>query len=122
MIEWFTTAQIAVAVVAGLLCLVLGFAGRKPNDVSMGATALVEVLLVAQLVTAIAAPLFGNLPTGNVAEFYAYLISAVIVPPLAAFWALVERTRWSTVILGVACLAIAVMLYRMHIIWNVQLT
>ncbi|WP_108250690.1 hypothetical protein [Planctomonas deserti] len=122
MIEWFTTAQIAIAVAAGLLCLVLGFAGRKPNDLSMGAAALVEVLLVAQLVTAIVAPIFGNLPTGNVAEFYAYLISAVIVPPLAAFWALVERTRWSTVILGVACLAIAVMLYRMHIIWNVQLT
>lgn len=122
MIDWFTTAQISVAVVAGLLCLVLGLAGRKPGDVSMGATALVEVLLVAQLITAIVAPLFGNLPTGNIAEFYAYLISAVIVPPLAAFWALVERTRWSTVILGVACLAIAVMLYRMHIIWTVQLT
>jgi hypothetical protein len=121
-IEWFTTVQIAVAVAAGLLCLVLGFAGRKPDDISLGATALVEVLLVAQLVTAIVAPIFGNLPTGNLAEFYAYLISAVIVPPLAAFWALVERTRWSTVILGVACLAIAVMLYRMHVIWNIQLT
>ena len=122
MIDWFTTAQVAVAVLAGLLCLVLGFAGRKPDDLTLGATALVEVLLVAQLITAIAAPIFGNLPTGNLAEFYAYLISAVIVPPLAAFWALVERTRWSTVILGVACLAIAVMLYRMHVIWNVQLT
>jgi len=121
-IDWFTTAQVAVAVLAGLLCLVLGFAGRKPDDLTLGATALVEVLLVAQLITAIAAPIFGNLPTGNLAEFYAYLISAVIVPPLAAFWALVERTRWSTVILGVACLAIAVMLYRMHVIWNVQLT
>jgi hypothetical protein len=121
-IDWFTTAQVVVAVAAGLLCLVLGFAGRKPDDITLGATALVEVLLVAQLITAIVAPIFGNLPTGNLAEFYAYLISAVIVPPLAAFWALVERTRWSTVILGVACLAIAVMLYRMHVIWNVQLT
>jgi hypothetical protein len=121
-IDWFTTAQIVVAVVAGLLCLVLGFAGRKPDDITLGATALVEVLLVVQLITAIVAPIFGNLPTGNLAEFYAYLISAVIVPPLAVFWGLVERTRWSTVILGVACLAIAVMLYRMHIIWNVQLT
>jgi len=121
-IDWFTTAQVAVAVLAGLLCLVLGLAGRKPDDLTLGATALVEVLLVAQLITAIVAPIFGNLPTGNLAEFYAYLISAVIVPPLAAFWALVERTRWSTVILGVACLAIAVMLYRMHVIWNIQLT
>ena len=121
MIEWFTTAQIAVATVAGLLCVVLGLAGRRPNDITMGATALVELLLIAQLVTAILAPLFGNSPTGNIVEFYAYLISAVIVPPLAGFWALIERTRWSTVILGIACLAIAVMLYRMNIIWTVQL-
>ncbi len=122
MIDWFTTAQLVVAVVAGLLCLVAGLAGRKPNDITLGATALVEVLLVAQLITAIVAPIFGNVPTGNLAEFYAYLISAVIVPPLAVFWSLVERTRWSTVILGVACLAIAVMVYRMDVIWNLQLT
>jgi hypothetical protein len=32
----------------------------------------------------------------------------------------VERSRWSTVVVGVACLAIAVMLYRMLVIWTVQ--
>lgn len=120
MIEWFTTTQIVVATAAGVLCVVLGLAGRRPSDLTMGATALVELLLIAQLVTAIVAPLVGNSPTGNLVEFYAYLISAVIVPPLAGFWALVERSRWSTVILGVASLAIAVMLYRMNIIWTVQ--
>ncbi|WP_150308482.1 hypothetical protein [Planctomonas psychrotolerans] len=121
MIDWFTTAQIAVATLAGLLGVALGLAGRKPNDLTMGATALVEVLLLAQVVVAIVAPLAGNPPTGNLIEYWAYLISAVLVPPLAGFWALVERTRWSTVILGTACLAIAVMLYRMNVIWTVQL-
>ncbi|MBF4566792.1 hypothetical protein [Plantibacter sp. VKM Ac-2876] len=121
MIEWFTLAQIAVAVVAGLLCIVLGFAGRAPNDLTMGATAVVEVLLVAQLVVAIAAPAFGNTATGSVPEFYTYLVSAMILPIAGGFWALVERTRWSTVVLGVVCLAIAVMLYRMEQIWTVQL-
>jgi hypothetical protein len=120
-IEWFTTTQIAVATAAGLLCVALGFAGRKPSDLTMGATALVELLLIAQVVVAIVAPLAGNPPTGNLLEFWAYLISAALVPPLAAVWALVERTRWSTVILGTACLAIAVMLYRMNVIWTVQL-
>jgi len=48
------------------------------------------------------------------------LVSAIILVPLAGFWALVERNRWSTVILGVACLAVAVMVYRMYQIWAVQ--
>ena len=66
MIEWFTTVQVVVAVAAGLLCLALGFAGRRPSDLSLGALALVELLLVVQLVVAILAPATGNEPVGNV--------------------------------------------------------
>ncbi|HEV7950356.1 MAG TPA: hypothetical protein VGP24_11380 [Glaciihabitans sp.] len=120
MIEIFTWVQVAVAVSAGLLCLVLGLAGKAPADLTMGALALVEVLLVVQLVVAIAAPAFGNTATGSVLEFYVYLISALLLPPAAALWALVERSRWSTVILGVAALSIAVMVYRMQQIWAYQ--
>ena len=50
-------------------------------------------------------------------QFYVYLISALLIPPLAVFWALIERTRWSTVVLGVAAFAIAVMVVRMQQIW-----
>lgn len=117
MIVWFTTAQVAVAVLAGLLCLVLGFAGRKPSDLSLGALAAVELLLIVQLIAAIVAPAVGNEPVGNMLEFYTYLVSALILPLAAAFWALIDRTRWSTVILGTAALAIAVMVYRMQEIW-----
>lgn len=120
MIEWFTAVQVIVAVVAGVLCIVLGFAGRLPGDVSMGAVALVEVLLVAQLVVTIVAPLVGNEPSGSLPEFYIYLISALILPLAGGFWALIERNKWSTVILGGVCLAIAVMVYRMGQIWFVQ--
>lgn len=121
MIAWFTDAEVAVAVLTGVLCLVVGFAGRKPGDLTLGALLLVELLLVAQLVIAIVAPLVGNHPTGSVIEFYIYLIAAMIIPLLSGFWALVERDRWSTVILGVAALAIAVMMVRMNIIWTVQI-
>ena len=120
MIEWFTTVQVVVACAAGLLCIVLGLAGRLPGDVSMGAVALVELLLVVQLVIAIVSPAVGNQPSGSLPEFYIYLISALILPPAGAFWALIERNRWSTVILGGVCLAIAVMVYRMGQIWFVQ--
>lgn len=120
MIEWFTIAQVAIAVTVGLLCLVLGLAGRLPNDLAFGAIAVVEVLLLAQIVVAIIGPAVGNAPTGNALEFWVYLVSAALLPPAAAFWSLIERNRWSTVILGVACLAVAVMLYRMSQIWFVQ--
>jgi hypothetical protein len=119
-IEWFTWLQVAVAVVAGLLCLVLGLAGRQPNDYTMGAALVVELLLLGQLVVAIVAPFVGNPPRGSLPEFYIYLISALVLPPLGGFWALIERNRWSTVVLGVVCLAIAVMVYRMYQIWVFQ--
>ncbi|TFB57325.1 hypothetical protein E3T34_13605 [Cryobacterium sp. TMT1-62] len=120
MIEWFMWLQLAVATLAGLLCIALGLAGRKPSDLTMGATALVELLLIVQLVVAIVAPLTGNTATGSLLEFYTYLISAILVPVAAAAWALIERSRWSTVILGVAGLGVAVMVYRMWQIWTVQ--
>jgi hypothetical protein len=98
----------------------MGLAGRAPNDYTLGATVLVEVLLVVELVVVLLGPAFGNLPTGDGLEFWTYLISALLIPPAAIVWALVDRGRWSTVVLGVACLAIAVMVYRMGQIWFVQ--
>ena len=120
MIDWFTGLLIAVAVIGGILSIVLGAMGRKPSDLTMAFTGVVALLLIVQLAVTIASPLMGNLPTGNLFEFYIYLISAILVPVAAGFWALLERNRWSTVILGVACLAVAVMVARMSQIWFVQ--
>ena len=121
MILWFTIAQVAVAVLAGLLCIIAGLAGRRPSDLTVGALALVELLLIAQIVVAIVAPLVGNPPTGSALEFWVYLISAALLPVAGVGWALLERSRWSTVIMGIAALAVAVMVWRMHVIWTVQL-
>jgi hypothetical protein len=120
-IPWYAVIEVAVASAAGVLCVVMGLFRRKPSDLTMGALALVELLLVVQLVIAIVAPLTGNSPTGSIVEFYIYLACALLIPLLAGFWALVERDKWSTVILGVAALAIAVMVVRMNIIWTVQI-
>ena len=120
MILWFTLAQVIVATAAGLLCVALGLAARRPSDLSVGSLALVELLLIAQIVAAVVAPLAGNPPTGSLLEFWVYLVSAALLPPAAALWALLERSRWSTVIMGIAALAVAVMVWRMFVIWTVQ--
>ncbi|MGA7147236.1 MAG: hypothetical protein WBX17_01955 [Microbacterium sp.] len=121
MILWFTIAQVAVAVVAGVLCVIAGLAGRRPSDLTVGALALVELLLIGQIVIAIIAPLVGNPPSGSALEFWVYLISAALLPVAGVGWALLERSRWSTVIMGIAALAVAVMVWRMQVIWTVQL-
>lgn len=118
MILLLTIAQVAVAVAAGLFCLVAGLAGRRPSDWTVGSLALVELLLIVQVVVSIVAPFVGNPPTGSALEFWVYLVSAALLPVAGVAWALVERSRWSTVIMGVVALSIAVMVWRMQVIWT----
>ncbi|WP_065570010.1 hypothetical protein [Microbacterium oleivorans] len=120
MIAGFTVVLIAVACAAGLLCTVLGLAGRRPSDLSVGTQALILLLLIVQVVISIIAPLAGNPPSGDPLEFWVYLVSAVLIPPAAVVWALIERSRWSTVVMGVAAFAIAIMVWRMNVIWTIQ--
>ena len=117
MIDWFAWVSVAVAVAAGVFCVARGLLRRPPDDYTLGATLLVELLLLAHLVAVIAAPFAGNPATGDAVEFYAYLLTAIVMLPLAGLWALTDRSRWSTVVLGVANLAIAVMLIRMLDVW-----
>ncbi|GGA58745.1 hypothetical protein GCM10011490_05870 [Pseudoclavibacter endophyticus] len=118
MIEWYTWLSAGIAAAAGLLCLAVGLAGRKPGDVTVFSVVLVELLLVAQVVISIVAPIAGNQAQGDVIEFWIYLVVAIIIPPAAVLWSLIDRNRWSTVILGVAALSIAVMVVRMQQIWS----
>lgn len=119
MIEWFYLTQLAAATLIGALLVSMGLlAKRKPSGFSVGATALVELLLLVQLVLSIALVVSGASAKQDSVEFFAYLIVALMIPIGAAFWALIERTRWSTVVLGVAGLTVAVMLVRMNQIWT----
>jgi hypothetical protein len=119
-ILWFTLVQVALAAVVAVVAIAAGLAGRPPGDVTVGGLALIEVLLIAQIVSAVVSPLAGNAPTGSGLEFWTYLVSAALLPPAAVLWALLERSRWSTVIMGVAAIAVAIMVWRMHVIWTVQ--
>ena len=77
-----------------------------------------ELSLLVQLVVSIVLVAQGFQAKQDTVEFFAYLITALILPLGAVFWALLERSKWSTVVLGVAALSIAVMLVRMHQIWT----
>lgn len=118
MIAWFTIAQIVIALLGSVLCIVWGARRVGPNDYTMGATLLVALLLIAQIVVSIVQPLVGNTATGDPLEFWMYLIVALLMPIGAGFWALIDRSRWANFVLAVVHFSVAVMLYRMLVIWG----
>jgi len=120
-ILWFTVVQIAVACAAALFCLIAGLIGRRPSDWTVGSVLLIELLLIVQVIVAIIAPFVGNPPTGDPLEYWVYMVGALLLPVGGVLWVLLDRTRWSTVVLGVVGFALAIMLWRMHVIWTVQI-
>ena len=106
------------ALAAGLLLVGLGLIGRAPSGFSLGLAAGAEAGLVVQLILSIVLVSLGQYAATDTWEFFGYLIVALIIPVAGAIWALMERNRWSTVVLGAAVLTIAVMLVRMQQIWT----
>lgn len=119
MLDWLYSVQLCIALAIGVITLVLGLVGRVPSDWTVGGQALVELGLLVQLVVSVVLVATGHRAVNDTAEFFAYLITALIIPLGAVFWALIDRkSKWSTVVLAVSGLTIAVMLVRMHQIWT----
>lgn len=117
MLEVFFQIEAWSAFAVGLILIGFGLARRKPSLISLGALAFIQLGLVVQLISSIILVAGGARAKTDTVEFFAYLLVAMIVPLGAAFWALIERTRWSTFVLGVGSLTVAIMLVRMHQIW-----
>ena len=117
MIDWFYQLAEFIAVGGGVLALLLGLIGRLPSLVSLTPLALTVLGLIIQAFITIGVLVSGSTPKGDVVEFYGYLLTALLVGVGAAFWALAERNKFSTMIMGAANLTVAVMLLRMWQIW-----
>ncbi len=118
MFEWAYQLQATFAAVVGIFAIFLGLIRRPPSWWSVGSVAVIEGFLLVQLAVSIALVATGNQAKGDTVEFFGYIITALIVPPAAIAWAVLERTRWSTLVLGVAGLTVAIMLVRMWQIWS----
>jgi hypothetical membrane protein len=111
---------VVVAVCALLVAawsFLLSARDRPPQRALLGGIALVEVLLIGQLVIGIVLLIGGHRP-GSMATYLAYLIGSLAVLPLGTVWALAERSRSSTAVLGIACVAVPVMVLRLHEVWG----
>lgn len=118
MLEWWYQAQLWFGVVAGLLLVVMGLIGRKPSGFSLALVAGSEFGLAMQLIASITLVILGERAKLDTWEFFGYLIVALLVPVAAAIWALIDRNRWSTVVMGAGVLTVVVMLVRMQQIWS----
>ncbi|MEY4558288.1 MAG: hypothetical protein RL024_446 [Actinomycetota bacterium] len=118
MVEWWYQAQLWFGVVAGLLLVVMGLIGRKPSGFSLALVAGSEFGLLMQLIASITLVILGERAKLDTWEFFGYLIVALMVPVASAIWALIDRNRWSTVVMGAGVLTVTVMLVRMQQIWS----
>lgn len=96
--------------------LVTAALDKPPGRAQLLYAAAVELVTLVQSVIALVALAQGARPT-ETATTIGYLIGIVVLIPVAWFWANVERTRFSGVVLAVAGLAVTVMTLRLLQLW-----
>ena len=115
--EWFVFVPVAIGVIAGVIGLVSGARGTEPRDLTVLSLAVVELVLIVHAVTVIVLAFGGTSMNGDPLEYWMYLVTALLLPPLVGVWAIVDKTRLGTLAIGGAALSVAIMLVRMSVIW-----
>jgi len=112
-------AVLVVLLALGLAVWAGVFAARDRAVVlrQLKAAGVVEAALILQVLAAVVETARGRAPDDAV-TFWGYLLTALVVLPVAAAWAFAERTRWSSVVLLVAALTVVVMQWRLLQIWG----
>lgn len=118
MIGSLSSTVIASGLVLAGGTALLALLNRRIGRVVLGAVALVEVLVLAQLVVSVVLLFTGDRPAGSTLEFLGYHLATVLVLPAGVAWAISDRSRWAVGVLTVAALAVAVMTVRMNQIWG----
>ena len=123
LVEFTPVSGVLVAVVCALALLMGGWAvvtaarDRRVGRAHLVGLAVVElavlVLLVAGVVRLVAGPRPEELATS-----IAYLVVAPCLLPAGTLWTLADRSRPSTLVLAVACLAVVVVAYRAFLLFE----
>lgn len=111
-------AYLVVALAAGATVwgLATAVVDKPPGRAQLLYAAAVELATLAQSVVALVLLVQGFRPA-TPATTIGYLVGVLVVIPLAWFWANVERTRWSGVVLAVAAFAVLAMTLRLLQLW-----
>jgi hypothetical protein len=110
-----TTIIIAGLALAGYALLMTAM-NRRMNVPLLAALGVLEILLLVEVGIVAARLADGQRPAG-LATLIGYLFAIPIVGLAAAFWGLLERSRWGPAVVAVAGLVAAVLMVRLHEIW-----
>ena len=108
---------LVVGLVSTVICLAAGIFRKAPNDTTILSVAAVELSLLVYLVGSIVRVAGGEQMAGEPWEFWGYLLTALLLPVGAVYWAILERTRWSNFVLAAVGVTALVMAARMNQIW-----
>ncbi|WP_445154793.1 hypothetical protein ACTWLI_00525 [Arthrobacter sp. Hor0625] len=108
---------LVVGLVSTFLCVGAGILKKAPNDATILSVAAVELSLLVYLVGSIIRVASGERMAGEPWEFWGYLVTALMLPLGAVYWAILERTRWSNFVLAAVGVTALVMAARMNQIW-----
>jgi hypothetical protein len=113
-----TTIIVASLLLAGW-ALVTTLRDRPPTVAHLVGLGILELALIVQEAIAIQRLVDGQRPR-ELAVFIGYLVASLIVLPLGGWLAWMERTRWGSAIITVACLVIPALVLRLQQIWEVR--
>jgi hypothetical protein len=114
--EELSIVVMVASLLVGVWCFVSAARHRWLGAGQVVALIAVELVLLAQAVAA-TVRIFAGVRPEQFGTFVGYLITSVIVLPLAAVLSFMERTRWGSVIAGVAGLVVAVLTLRLRQVW-----
>ncbi|VTR78029.1 hypothetical protein [Cellulomonas hominis] len=122
-VPWGPVTPVLLYAVAAAALLLAGWAGwfavrdRAVVLRQLWGAAVVEGLMVVQAVVAGVLHATGTVPA-EPAVFWGYVVTQLVLLPAAALWAFAERSRWSSVVLLVAAVAVAFLQLRLDQTWG----
>lgn len=108
-----STATIVVALLLGIWCLIRCALDKPPGNFDLWAMLGLSALVAVLVVVAVIGLITGERP-GDWTTFVGYLITTVGFAPVGFYLARLEPTRWGSLILGVACLVLPVLVLRLQ--------
>lgn len=101
-----------------LTCWAMTALRSHPADSSIVSLAAVELYLLAYGVYAALRQIVSDVGiVGEGWEFWGYVLTALLLPVGVFVWAMVDRTRWSNLVMSFVGPVVFVMVYRMEEIW-----
>lgn len=119
-IGWLGTALIVGALLIAALAGLSAVRDRGPNRLMLAAAAVTEIVLAVQAIVAVAVSVS---PNGQAADepvlFFGYLVTVLLLLPVALLLARAERNRFGSLVLVVGGLVLAVLVVRLQQLWGV---